>query len=111
MWNALVWICLLGINTAHATEQYRVRGKISGPEGTLRGHVTFANDSIEVEKRFLWIRDSMEYSYHDTRSIRIRRGLLCTKVRVRAVEGEYIQIRTWSWHYEPIQTLLGENIQ
>jgi hypothetical protein len=82
-----------------------------GPEGTIRGQITITTSAIEVERRFLWVRDSIAYDFKGTKSVRIRRGLLRTRIRVReARDGRFVKVHTWSWNYEPLHDLLSEKL-
>ncbi len=90
-----------------APAQYTCRGKVTGPEGTIRGQMTIMPRGLSVTRNFLWIKDDVSYSLRDVKGARIRRGLLFTKVRMQTgPDGAMIQARTWSWHYEPVRELL-----
>ena len=102
---------LLVSSTSWAGDQYTCRGKVSGPEGTMRGQVTLSTSALSVEKRFLWVRDSAAYDFKSLQSVRVRRGLLFTRVRLRTGEDSaVVQIRTWAWNYEPVHQLLKEKL-
>lgn len=106
-----VILSMLVAGPALAVDQYQFRGKMSGPEGTIRGQVTVSTNAIEVQKRFLWVQDSVSYDFKNTKSVRVRRGLLRTRVRVREAEGgQFVEVKTWSWHYTPLRELLKEKL-
>ena len=92
---------------AAAPAQYTCRGKVTGPEGTIRGRMTIMPRGLSVSRSFLWIKDDVSYSLKDVKGARVRRGLLFTKIRLQTgPDGALIQARTWSWHYEPVRELL-----
>lgn len=77
----------------------------------MRGQIIISSKSLDVQKKFLWIQDSISYDFKGTKSVRIRRGLLRTKIRVREEgEGRFIQVRTWAWHYEAVRELLRDKL-
>ena len=105
--SALLWISV----PAFAVDQYTCRGKVSGPEGSMRGQVTLSTRSMSVDKKFLWIRDNAAYDFKSLESVRVRRGLLFAKVRMRSgKDGAFIKMRTWAWNYDPVYELLKSKL-
>lgn len=108
---AILTLALLHTAPAWAANQYVCRGKVTGPDGTLRGELTIASNSLSVTKRWLWVRESVAYDYKSLQSVRVRRGLMHTKVVLHnGNDGSIIKVRTWAWNYDSVYALFQSKL-
>lgn len=110
--KALFFAMMMFFSTAvHAAPQFTCKGKVSGPDGTIRGTITISTKALHVEHTGLFTREEMAYDFKNLKSVRVKKGLLFTRVAIRdGQEDSYLRMRTWAWHYDAVREVLRDKL-